>query len=152
MKQGELAIAILYQHKGEIPGDSGTFHSAMGSTAETWSIFKSSNIKANSSCSKIPWQEEGPETLKPRKHELLPCYLRGFEDQLFQSSSRNVSICSLLPARSGWTVIHPNWLWLRSAHPCSTGSTVRSKLTHKTNNCYSRRWTKELWPSRHQSD
>lgn len=36
MKQGELAIVILYQHnKGEIPGDSGTFHSAIGEHGET---------------------------------------------------------------------------------------------------------------------
>ena len=68
MKQGELAIVILYQHnKGEIPGDSGTFHSAMGSTARPEASSKSSNIKANSSCSKIPWQ--GGRARNPQAEE-----------------------------------------------------------------------------------
>lgn len=74
MKQGELAIVILYQHnKGEIQGDSGTFHSAMGSMARPEASSKSSNIKANSSCSKNPLA--GRKGQKPSSRGSMNYYL-----------------------------------------------------------------------------
>ena len=49
---------ILYQHnKGEIQGDNGTFHSATESMVRPKVFSKSSDIKANSNCSKITWQK-----------------------------------------------------------------------------------------------
>ena len=141
---------ILYQHKGEIQGNNGTFHSATGSMVRPKVFSKSSNIKANRNCSKIIWQ--GGRARNPQTGEASTTTLQlkvWFEDQLFQYHRGTCQYAASQPCQICWT---KSCILIRSPHDLdaysslqSTGPTVRSKLTHKKQTTVTgRRWTKEL--------